>query len=152
MASPLRLLSVELQGTNDAESIELVVDGGVSRHQLDQNQERRGTFYKSFYQPLTFVQLSISVRPQKQTPHGLFTIGFDDVVSKLQGNGLLPKCDLDRALRLARHHLQSIDIIGTINSSSSKFYPNVEQLVSRVQKSLLLQIRGLYSDVPAFAS
>ncbi|KIK21448.1 hypothetical protein PISMIDRAFT_539207 [Pisolithus microcarpus 441] len=40
--------AVELQDAKDAESIELVFDNGPVRHQLSQNQEKGGTFYKSF--------------------------------------------------------------------------------------------------------
>lgn len=88
MASPLqRLLSVELQDAKDAESIELVFDNGPVRHQLSQNQEKGGTFYKSFSdKPLTFARLSVSVRLREQPSHESITISFDNVASKLQGN------------------------------------------------------------------
>ncbi|KAI6098321.1 P-loop containing nucleoside triphosphate hydrolase protein [Pisolithus croceorrhizus] len=91
-----RLLSVELQNARDAESIELVFDDGAV-HQLSQDLERRGTFYKSFVQPLTFARLSVSVRRLKQpSSHKSFTISCDDVVSKLQGNEC--RCRLDNKL------------------------------------------------------
>lgn len=88
-SSPQRLSYVELQNAKDAESVELVLDD-TARHQLSPDQQKKGTFYKEFDQPLTLTQLSVSVRrrkegranPSSESP----TISFCDVVSKLQGN------------------------------------------------------------------
>lgn len=93
-----------MQDAKDAESIELVFDNGAVRYQLRQNQEKGGTFYKSFSDnPLTFV----SVLLREQPSHESITISFDNVVSKLRGNEcrhhwgnkliilkLLPQCGL----------------------------------------------------------
>ncbi|KAI6033372.1 hypothetical protein EDC04DRAFT_3064889 [Pisolithus marmoratus] len=84
VASPLQQLSyVELKNAKDAESVEVVFDN-VVRHQLSQNQQKRGTFYKEFDQLLMSTQLSISVRRQRPLPRETLVISFDTVVSNLQ--------------------------------------------------------------------
>ncbi|KAI6146383.1 hypothetical protein BKA82DRAFT_4514950 [Pisolithus tinctorius] len=95
MSLPLQLSYIALNGTEDVESVTLVVNNNNMVYTIPRSQEQSGAFRMVFDEPLTFTagQLSITVHPKKlyhpfrhQRPVETFTNDSGDILSGLEGH------------------------------------------------------------------